>query len=466
MMENAAQQIDLNQATVEQLSALPGIGHSLSQRIITYRETVRPFEEVIELTAVPGVSERMVERFRDRLTIIPVVSEGGGAVDEDAGSERSEAEMIVTELLGEEPIQPEPESAAEPDSDLPETSEQEADSESETEEEDELTFGTESEEENEFTAEIESDEDVAADIPLPIEGPVSPVGLVAPDDSLSPDDPKEEQPAHEDVEPMEPEIPPDEGVREIDHMADVPPPPTADFEPETAASGLGSLETPEQTRATPAPERDRGARRRGCIVLILGGILGAVVGTALTLAIIASLNNGALSFSQADARLERELNDARQEQTALMDRLETIESQLGTIAASAQETAEQQANSDRTIADLQQEISGVERDMSRLEDATVEFEERLASVSAAAETFEAFLDRLRDLLFDFQGPPPTPIPTPTTTKTPSPVPTATPVQEEAPTLEASPENEGAPTRTPRPTATRFPIATGTPEPQP
>jgi len=202
------------------------------------------------------------------------------------------------------------------------------------------------------------------------------------------------------------------------------------------------------------------------MILVLGGILGAFTGTILTLAIIAALNNGALSFSQADDRLGRELNDTRQQQAELMNRLTSIEAQLGEVTTRAQETAEKQADAEQTLSVIQEDLSVVEGDISRLESANDVFEERLAGVTAAAETFEAFLDRLRDLLFDFQGPPPTPVPSPTATMTPSPTPTNTPELEATAMPETSPASTGLPTRTPRPTSTRFPIATGTPEPQP
>lgn len=61
--------IDLNRADVETLSRLNGIGDKLAVRIVTYRETVHPFEETIELAAVPGISERMVRALADQITV-------------------------------------------------------------------------------------------------------------------------------------------------------------------------------------------------------------------------------------------------------------------------------------------------------------------------------------------------------------------------------------------------------------
>jgi competence protein ComEA len=60
-------QIHLNTATVEELTQLPGIGPMLAERIITYRDTVHPFQEPVEITAVSGISEKMYRAIADRL---------------------------------------------------------------------------------------------------------------------------------------------------------------------------------------------------------------------------------------------------------------------------------------------------------------------------------------------------------------------------------------------------------------
>lgn len=76
-MSDEVARINLNEAGVAELMHLPGIGKAIARRIMEYRETVHPFEEVIELAAVPGVSERMVRMLEDQVTVAPRVTRAG-----------------------------------------------------------------------------------------------------------------------------------------------------------------------------------------------------------------------------------------------------------------------------------------------------------------------------------------------------------------------------------------------------
>jgi competence ComEA-like helix-hairpin-helix protein len=64
-----SEKLDINVANAETLATISGIGPALAARIIEYRETVHPFEEVIELAAVPGISEKMVRGFEEFVTV-------------------------------------------------------------------------------------------------------------------------------------------------------------------------------------------------------------------------------------------------------------------------------------------------------------------------------------------------------------------------------------------------------------
>ena len=61
--------VNFNQATAEELKALPGIGPVLARRIVAYREEQGGFHSPEELIAVSGISRSSYKRLADRLTI-------------------------------------------------------------------------------------------------------------------------------------------------------------------------------------------------------------------------------------------------------------------------------------------------------------------------------------------------------------------------------------------------------------
>ena len=66
--EDAAR-IELNSASASALRALPGIGRRRAARIVDYREEFGPFRSADELADVPGISRKLVERIRPRLSV-------------------------------------------------------------------------------------------------------------------------------------------------------------------------------------------------------------------------------------------------------------------------------------------------------------------------------------------------------------------------------------------------------------
>jgi competence protein ComEA len=61
--------VNINSASADQLTALPGIGPSYAQRIVEYREKNGPFKRVEDILNVRGIGEKTFEKIRERITI-------------------------------------------------------------------------------------------------------------------------------------------------------------------------------------------------------------------------------------------------------------------------------------------------------------------------------------------------------------------------------------------------------------
>lgn len=66
-----AETLNLNQATAEELEALPGVGTKLAVRIVAYRAEHGPFQKLEDLLAIPGVGRKTLEEIRTLTVIRP-----------------------------------------------------------------------------------------------------------------------------------------------------------------------------------------------------------------------------------------------------------------------------------------------------------------------------------------------------------------------------------------------------------
>ncbi len=61
--------VNINTATKEQLMTLPGIGESKAEAIIKYREKNGPFQNIQDITKIPGIKEGVYNNIKDHIVV-------------------------------------------------------------------------------------------------------------------------------------------------------------------------------------------------------------------------------------------------------------------------------------------------------------------------------------------------------------------------------------------------------------
>lgn len=234
-----------------------------------------------------------------------------------------------------------------------------------------------------------------------------------------------------------------------------------------------SQPTPPPVTAVPpadAREWEARAQRRGCFSAIAGAAFGAILGAALTLAILAGINQGKLTYNEADSQILQQLQS---ETEARSDAIKAVATQMSLDAAT--EAAVDQ-NLEEEIGAVATHVGENRQDVLQIESTIEAVDTRVSEIAGAAETFNTFLLGLREVILELEPDLPiTPTATPTkaATKSATTAPTRTPAGQ-TPSPEATGQDTVTPTstattrptRTPRPTATPLPFPTSTPASQP
>ena len=61
--------ININTATVEELTQLKGVGEKLAAKIVDYRTQNGPFEMVEDIMKVPGIGQKVLDNNMDRMSV-------------------------------------------------------------------------------------------------------------------------------------------------------------------------------------------------------------------------------------------------------------------------------------------------------------------------------------------------------------------------------------------------------------
>jgi len=60
---------NINDASLEELDSLPGIGPTIAQNIINYREANGPFQRIEDIMNVSGIGPATFEELEDLITV-------------------------------------------------------------------------------------------------------------------------------------------------------------------------------------------------------------------------------------------------------------------------------------------------------------------------------------------------------------------------------------------------------------
>lgn len=66
---NASDLVNINTATVDELDSLPGIGPTIAQRIVDYREQNGPFDTIEDIMNVSGIGPSTYEQIKDLIIV-------------------------------------------------------------------------------------------------------------------------------------------------------------------------------------------------------------------------------------------------------------------------------------------------------------------------------------------------------------------------------------------------------------
>jgi competence protein ComEA len=61
--------ININKATIDQLTEIKGIGQSYAKGIVAYREKNGPFKKIEDIKEVKGIGDKLFEKIKDQITV-------------------------------------------------------------------------------------------------------------------------------------------------------------------------------------------------------------------------------------------------------------------------------------------------------------------------------------------------------------------------------------------------------------
>jgi competence protein ComEA len=67
--EATVRQVDINKASTTELTAIPGVGNALAQRIVEFREEHGPFQRIEDLLKIKGIGEKSFQKMKPHVKV-------------------------------------------------------------------------------------------------------------------------------------------------------------------------------------------------------------------------------------------------------------------------------------------------------------------------------------------------------------------------------------------------------------
>lgn len=263
---------------------------------------------------------------------------------------------------------------------------------------------------------------------------------------------------------------PDEAPSILEDVAEEEPEPLQE-PPTPEEAEVPEVVVPAEPRfAQPPPPPSRAPaqppRRNGCLGTVIEWLvlllLGAVLGTALTLGLLYAFN-GTLSFStrtwgrnvqSAISEAQSAIGEMQSRQAELGSDINALEKEADRLSQSLAQVSDKADTLEDYTGTIRNELETTKEDLGATTKKVETLRSDVKAVATESAQFDSFLTRLRDVLIEIQGTPvPTATPTPTNTSTPTATPTRTPTSSPTVTRTPTPRPTFTPRRTPTVAAT-------------